>query len=175
MEINGKKVVDARKPVEIHITQRDALVGANKNPSGCAAALAAKRDIAGCVSARVHIGCVYIEQKNHWVRYLTPKALRTEIVAFDRGGSFQPGDYVLKAPGKHETYVGRKADRALAKVDKAYPRNGRSSAQREKDRIAAAVSDANRTADMKVPRKKLKVARIKRHNVTGIRPKGATR
>lgn len=168
MEIAGKKVVDAKRPAKIVITVRDTKLGDNKNPSSCAAALAAKRDVPECLSARVHIGRVYIETKDRWVRYLTPDALRTEIVAFDRGGSFQPGDYVLKPPAPSETVEGRHK----AYTDKAYPK-GRSEAQRIKDRAAAAVSDSK--GRVKGPLKAIKIARIKRHKVTGIRPKGAVR
>jgi hypothetical protein len=167
MEIAGKKVVDAKRSAKIVITERDAKVGDNKNPSGCAAALAAKRDIPECLSARVHIGRVYIEQKDKWVRFMTPDSLRSEIIAFDRGGSFQPGEYELKAPAPSETEAGRKKSR----VDKAFP-NGRSEAQRERDRAAI---DPDRPNHVKKARKTLKIARIKRHKVTGIRPKGAVR
>ncbi len=158
MEIAGKKVVDAKKSAKIHITPHDAKVGDNKNPSGCAAALAAKRDIEGCLSARVHIGRVYIEEPKRWVRYFTPDALRTEIIAFDRGGSFAPGEYELKPPSTYEREDVRK--------------EGRSEAKRERDRLYV---DPNRPNRLKKARKTLKVARIKRHEVTGIRPKGAAR
>jgi hypothetical protein len=169
MEIAGKKVVDAKKPAKIVITARDARLGDNKNPSSCAAALAVKRDIPECLSARVHIGRVYIEHKDKWVRYFTPDSLRSEIIAFDRGGSFQPGEYVLKAPAPSETGEAQKK----AYIDRSYP-NGRSEAKRKKDRASAAVSDANRSSHAKSPRK-VKIAKIKRHEVTGIRPKGAVR
>jgi hypothetical protein len=160
MEIAGKKVVDAKRSAKILITKRDVVAGDNKNPSSCAAALAAKRDVPECLSARVHIGRVYIEHKDKWVRYFTPEALRTEIVAFDRGGSFQPGEYVLRPPAVSETSEGRKE---------------RSEAQRVKDRAAAAVSRSKPGHVSQRPRKTIKVARIKRHKVTGIRPKGASR
>ena len=156
MEINGKKVVDATKRARIMITERDAKDGDNKNPSSCAAARATKRDIPECISARVHIGRVYVETKTNWVRYMTPEALRTEIVAFDRGGSFQPGEYELKAPSRHE----RESERKRARENKTR-------------------SDTNRNkmgpSPTKGPRKKIKVARIKRHAVSGVRPKGAVR
>jgi hypothetical protein len=156
MEINGKKVVDATSKATIHITPLDATKGANKDPAACAAARAAKRDITDCLSARVHIGRVYVEHKNKWVRYFTPDALRTEIIAFDRGGTFQPGDYTLMPPSPRETEEARKS--------------ARSKAQREKDR---SFIDPNRPNHLKRARKTLKVAKIKRHEVTGIRPKGA--
>lgn len=146
MEINGKQVVDATKKAAIKITERDVNEGKNKDPAACAAARAAKRDVSNCISARVHIGRVYIEQKDKWVRYETPKSLRTEIIAFDRGGSFEPGEYVLEIP--------------------------QPSTQR-----ARSGSDTNRNRHWKTkePRKTLKIARVKRHSVTGIRPRGANR
>lgn len=147
MEINGKKVVDATRSAKIHINARDVIEGDNKNPSSCAAARAAKRDIDDCLSARVHIGRVYIEQKSKWVRYFTPKALRTEIVAFDRGGSFMPGDYVLNVPSPSN-------DR----------RQGRPSGSNNPER-------SNKSRKIR----KIHVAKIKRHEVSGVRPKGANR
>lgn len=144
MEINGKKVVDASKPITIHITPRDAVEGANKNPSSCAAARAVKRDVVDCVSARVHIGRVYVETATKWLRYSTPPALRTEIIAFDRGGTFAPGDYKLAVPEK-----------------------------RERDLKAPGPTGNKKSASKK--RNKVLIAKVKRHEVTGIRPKGATR
>lgn len=122
MEINGKKVVDATKKAKIHITQADTVKGANKDPGACVAALAAKREIANCLSARVHVGRVYVEHKDKWVCYFTPDRLRTEIIAFDRGGSFSPGEYELQPPTASESEEAR--------------RLSRSKAQREKDRAA---------------------------------------
>ena len=145
MEINGKKVVDATKPISIHITQRDTTDGANKDPAGCAAARAVKRDL-HCVSARVHIGRVYVETPKQWVRYHTPRSLRTEIIAFDRGGSFEPGEYKLGVPEKNRH----------VRVEKRTGRTG-----------------TNKDASAK--RRKVLIAKVKRHEVTGIRPKGANR
>jgi len=151
MEINGKPVVNATKPVIIKITPRDISTGDNKNPSSCAAAKAAKHSIEECISARVHIGRVYIEQDRKWVRYNTSDALRTEIVAFDRGGAFNPGEYSLRPISANETTEGRARKRA------------------NKDRKLRAQSNQH-------PRKiHVKIAKIKRHEVTGIRPKGANR
>ncbi len=144
MEINGKKVVNATKKLKIHITPRDASEGASKNPSSCAAARAVKRDAPDCVSARVHIGRVYVETPTKWIRYKTPDSLRSEIIAFDRGGAFDPGDYLLGIP---ET--------------------------REPKTSGGGINKSN-NPKTKGPRKML-IAKIKRHEVTGIRPKGASR
>lgn len=149
MEINGKRVVDATSKTTIHITKRDATEGDNKNPSGCAAARAAKRDIPECISARVHVGRIYVEYKTKWVRYFTPDRLRTEIIAFDRGGSFEPGDYTLLPPGPSETTEARERNR-----------------ENEKKRT--------RSSATKSPRR-VHVAIVKRHAVSGIRPRGAVR
>lgn len=96
MKINGLPVTDASKKLAVHITKRDVSLGATKDPGGCAAARAIVRQT-GCQQARVHIGRTYIKFDNKWVRYATPPALRSEIVAFDRGGDFEPGDYTLHA------------------------------------------------------------------------------
>ena len=153
MEINGKKVVDATRKLKINISPRDATEGATKDPASCAAARAAKRDIPHCISARVHIGRVYVELKDKWVRYFTPESLRTEIIAFDRGGSFQPGEYELNPPSKAETEESRKK----------YRKETRDQSTRNRSRHPA-----------QSPRKTL-IAKVKRHNVTGIRPRGANR
>jgi hypothetical protein len=151
MDINGKRVVDATKPVTISITARDVANGDNKNPSGCAAARAAKHSIEDCISARVHIGRVYIEQEKKWVRYNTPDSLKQEIIAFDRGGSFAPGEYVLRPVSSGETPEGRRSRRE------------------DKNRELRAKSKQH-------PRKVVvKIAKIRRHEVSGIRPKGANR
>lgn len=147
MEINGKRVVDATKPISIHITKRDTTDGDNKNPSSCAAARAVKRDVPECVNARVHIGRVYVETPKQWVRYETPDALRTEIVAFDRGGQFQPGNYKLGVPAKRDYQAEKKSP--------------------------SGVSGARKDPSRK--RNKVLVAKVKRHEVAGIRPKGANR
>lgn len=151
MKINGKKVVDAKKPTTIHITPKDIAAGDNKNPSGCAAARAAEHSIEGCISARVHVGRVYIEQESQWVRYNTSNALRTEVVTFDRGGQFEPGAYTLRPISKYETTEGRKT----------------SGSNTNRNKVGNTVT--------KSARKTLRVAKIKRHKVTGIRPKGANR
>jgi hypothetical protein len=69
--IDGKPVVDADKPVTVHITSED------------------------CDESRVHLGCTYLRFGNKWLRYATPPSLKAEIISFDRGGGFYPGDFRL--------------------------------------------------------------------------------
>jgi hypothetical protein len=91
MEINGKPVVDGKKKWWLSIYDVDITTGRNKDPGNCAAARAILREHSEIRSVRVHIGRVFVELDKVWERYQTPHSLRSEIVAFDRGGSFMPG------------------------------------------------------------------------------------
>jgi hypothetical protein len=93
--INKAPIRDAVKPVTIHITAKQAVIGSKKDPGECAAALAAKHDVPQCTEARIHISTSYLKVRDTWYRYRTPAALRTEIVGFDRGAPFTPGAYQL--------------------------------------------------------------------------------
>lgn len=95
MKINGKKVVNAKRPLNLEITEGDVSKGNVKDPTGCAAARACVRQL-NAKSARVHISTTYVEFENKWVRYRTPASLRTEIVSFDRGKQFEPGTYHVR-------------------------------------------------------------------------------
>lgn len=119
MKINGVNVVDASKKIVLHISPRDVAKGDNKNPSACAAAQACLRQL-HADDARVHIGRTYLKIDNKWVRYRTSKALRSEIVAFDRGGKFMPGEYTLE-PMPPSDRLGRKKEKG-PKLQKRGPR-----------------------------------------------------
>lgn len=107
MRVAGLPVENASKALKLVITKRDCELGDTKDPALCAAARACKREL-GATEVRVHIGRVYVKTKDKWTRYITPKSLRTEIIAFDRGGKFEPGEYILgkiqpsKATGKSQ-------------------------------------------------------------------------
>lgn len=104
MTIKGLRVINARRPVTVTITPHDVGTGKDKAPKSCAAAKGAIHSIPNCVEARVHLSRVYIKRKdrNVWERYHTSAALRGEILAFDRGGRFEPGEYILQPMGKSE-------------------------------------------------------------------------
>lgn len=93
--IDGKAVMDADKPVTLQITQADCNRGSKKDPARCAAALALKR-ATGCDECKVHIACTYLRFGEKWFRYATPPSLKAEIISFDRGGGFYPGDFRLR-------------------------------------------------------------------------------
>jgi hypothetical protein len=135
MKIAGTKVVDANKKINLRITKRDCSTGSLKDPSACAAAKALCRlsDVKEC---RVHIARVYIKTKDKWVRYATPPSLRSEIIAFDRGGTFAPGDYPL-APVQPTVRLG-------AKPRKRYdyskgPRHGKPQGKRSKPHVVKGI------------------------------------
>jgi hypothetical protein len=94
MRIAGLPVVDAPKKRTITITESDVEKGNTKDPAKCAAAQALLRE-KDCTEARVHIGRTYLKIGKKWVRYHTPESLRGEIISFDRGAMFQPGEYTL--------------------------------------------------------------------------------
>jgi hypothetical protein len=100
MEIAGKKVIDANKPLHISVSKQDASAGKTKDPGKCAAARAIIRTIADAKSARVHLGRTYVEYPDRWVRYMTPNSLKLELVSFDRGAraEYAAGAYTLRAP-----------------------------------------------------------------------------
>lgn len=95
MKISGVPVKDADEPLTITITKSDVRLGTLKEAKSCAAANALCRQT-GCAEARVHFARAYIKQKGKWVRFQVPDALRSEIIAFDRGGTFEPGEYILR-------------------------------------------------------------------------------
>lgn len=96
--IDGIPVVDAKHPLELHITARDCNNGDPKRPETCAAARALRREH-HVIDCRVHLSRTYVRQnKGNWVRYFTPMPLQREIVSFDREGTFEPGTYQLTPP-----------------------------------------------------------------------------
>jgi hypothetical protein len=94
MKINGTTVKDANQQIILKITAADVKAGAKKNSNSCAAAKALCRQ-EQCEAAKVHMSRAYIKKGKTWFRFSVPLALRNEVLAFDRGGSFEPGEYVL--------------------------------------------------------------------------------
>lgn len=93
--IDGLPVIDAKKPLTIHVNKRDIDNAEKKDPAYCAVALACRREL-HAVEVRVHLSRTYIRtNKSNWVRYFTPPAMRNEIVIFDRGGRFLEGEFTL--------------------------------------------------------------------------------
>jgi hypothetical protein len=187
--IDGKQVVDADKPVVIHITEVDCERGSKKDPTKCAAALALKR-VTSCDESRVHIACTYLRFGNKWLRYATPPSLKAEIISFDRGGGFYPGDFRLhpmaaanrlkpvnRKPGPRpkdnlDTFVAEKKP-AVARAQ-GEPRAGSSSSDEvtpelRQERTGEKETIKNGRQDMPKIAKKLKAERRVFHRVQGVR------
>lgn len=94
MKIAGTAVKDADNKLTVTITKNDVRTGTLKEAKSCAAANALCRQ-EGAEAALVHFTRAYIKKGKLWRRYFVPNALRAEIIAFDRGGEFKPGKYVL--------------------------------------------------------------------------------
>lgn len=93
----GDKVVDATQDLEISITKNDVTNSRKKDPNNCAAARAIKREYK-CKEVAVFLSRTFVKNRNKWVRYITPASISREITSFDRGASFEPGEYSLKRP-----------------------------------------------------------------------------
>ncbi|HWY34245.1 MAG TPA: hypothetical protein VNX68_06330 [Nitrosopumilaceae archaeon] len=90
----GLPVIDAEESITLHVTPIDVKFANKKDPKSCAAAKAGQRELKRDV--RVFISRTYVKEKDHWVRYKTPMSAQKEIVSFDRGASFEPGEYTIK-------------------------------------------------------------------------------
>ena len=95
--IGGLPVVDAKRPLTLKVTKTDIAKAADgiQKPDKCAVARACYREL-HVIEARVHLSRVYLRTNDsNWVRYKTPAAMRDEIIAFDRGGAFEPAEFYL--------------------------------------------------------------------------------
>ena len=90
----GLPVVDATRGLALHVTSVDIKGASKKNPAMCAAARAGQRELK--TDVRVFISRTYVKKADHWVRYKTPESASREIVSFDRGSSFEPGEYIIR-------------------------------------------------------------------------------
>lgn len=120
LKIDGLPVKDGKKSIVISISDRDVKNGTLKKPNSCAAALCCKREL-GATEAHVHTSRVYLRFNGHWQRYLTSAALRAEIVAFDRGGRFEPGEYrLIRMQPSRQNDVSRTKKRGKGKKRQPY-------------------------------------------------------
>jgi hypothetical protein len=97
MKIDGVNVVDAKRKLKITIKPVDIKKGKSKAPESCVIAKACMRQLKAA-RARVHLSRTYVKIGNAWVRYETSHPLRAEIIAYDRGGRFMPGEFELLVP-----------------------------------------------------------------------------
>jgi hypothetical protein len=80
-----------------------------------------------CDEAIVNLSRAYLRNGRKWTRYVVTAALRGEILAFDRGGAFAPGEYRLYPiqPTQRLNALKSTRERAKAKMKaKAKKRDG---------------------------------------------------
>lgn len=94
--LEGLPVVDGTKDIMITVNSQDIKDARKNSPASCAAARAGERIFN--TEVRVFLARTYIKRKDKWERYLTPVSASREIVSFDRGASFEPGEYKIKTP-----------------------------------------------------------------------------
>jgi hypothetical protein len=90
-------VEDARREITIEVTKRDASTAQARDHAQCAMAVACKRamDLDGVIIA---IKTAYLVKGTKALRYMVPESVQREIVSFDRGAAFAPGEYRLRPP-----------------------------------------------------------------------------
>lgn len=119
------EVKDAKKGVVIEVTKRDVNSSRVKDHKECAMAVACKRmmDLDGVIISR---STAYLVKDGKAIRYSVPMHVQKEIVAFDRGGIFEPGEYRLQRPHEAITLgVDREKPKSKQPVNKkrAEPRH----------------------------------------------------
>ena len=94
--IEGLPVINAKRPIMLHVTPQDIKTARKYSPGNCAVAKACMREWK-VKEARVHLSRIYVRcNEKNWVRYFTPRPMRSEIIAYDRGGEFLPSVYSVK-------------------------------------------------------------------------------
>lgn len=90
---------DADKPVEISVSGKDCKEAKRLDPTECALAHAAKREL-HADAVIIGMSTSYIIKGKQAFRYATPESVSREIISFDRHQDFSPGEYYLtvKAP-----------------------------------------------------------------------------
>lgn len=96
-----ESAVDATKAVEVSVNRRDCKESQRLNPSECALARAARRELKAD-GVIIGLATSYIIRGKQAIRFDTPESVRREIVSFDRHQDFAPGDYYLtpKSPAQ---------------------------------------------------------------------------
>lgn len=87
-------IQDAVECVEIEVTKRDDKTATKKDHKTCAMAVACKRKL-GLDGVLISVNTAYLVKGNIARRYKLPESVAREVVSFDRGGGFAPGQYKL--------------------------------------------------------------------------------
>lgn len=135
-QIDGLPIIDAKKGLMLTITPKDISRADLKDPADCVVARACRREVQA-QEVRVHLARIYVRtNKGSWTRYVTPLNMRSEIIAFDRGGTFEPQTFELKTPSEAKQ---AKGTRQGGKTKKGY--HGRNNPNRKKRKSPAVVKN----------------------------------
>lgn len=129
-QIDGLPIINAKRPIKLTITSNDVKGGDAKEPQDCVVERACRRELRA-KEVRVHLARIYMRtSEGSWTRYFTPQQMRSEIIAFDRGGNFAAGEYHLGAisPSK-----------ATGKTQGAKAKHRKSGKKRQKPHVVADV------------------------------------
>jgi hypothetical protein len=96
-QVTPTTVVDARKTIRFTVTKADIEKSARKDSSKCVLAVAVKREF-HADAVQIHMSRAYVKIGDRWTRYLIDARSARELVSFDRGASFEPGEYTLRMP-----------------------------------------------------------------------------
>lgn len=94
------KIMDATADLTIEVTKANTQSKAVRNHQECALAVACKdkKHLDDVVISR---SMAYLVKGKVATRYQLPEHVSREVIAFDRGGTFAPGEYELKKPEPH--------------------------------------------------------------------------
>ena len=96
---NVEDVEDARCHAEVTVTAADEKASKKMDHDSCAMAVACKRELKvdGVIISRK---TAYLIKGTKATRYELPESVSREVVSFDRGGGFAPGDYNMRPPSE---------------------------------------------------------------------------
>ena len=98
---NVRTVKDAVESLPVSVTKGDVATSKRRKHSECAMAVACKRSehADGMIVATA---IAYVIKNTTATRFLVPHSVAREIISFDRGAGFEPGEYKLVAPPKSQ-------------------------------------------------------------------------
>lgn len=124
-EAHGLTRVDSRKPLKITVLPKDLKKSIKKDPQNCGFAQACKRENPKAEAVFFFKSSAWVHEGKILKRYVMPGSMQKEIVAFDRGAKFDPGEYQLSAPSPSNTLEANRK-RNLAKADNPRPKTASS-------------------------------------------------
>lgn len=111
---NVKTIIDAKRPIEVHVNAKDCKDGISVDSQDCALAKAMKREY-HADAAVIGLSTSYLIKGNKAIRFDSGTRVAREIVSFDRHHDFEPGTYKL-VPKAKSCKLGVKAHSGPKKI-----------------------------------------------------------